>query len=132
MGLRPALVCAAAMVALVLTGCSDSGGETTGAAPAATKAGAKAAAADDSVNVDNAPVSAKALCERLKEELPRIKAVGSEVGAQAQLTLSIADLYGDNVDKLDGDVVDAQAEKTCPGTRTQLLKAAGVQSFGNL
>jgi hypothetical protein len=77
-------------------------------------------------------VSAQELCAHLKKEAPRIEAVGSEVGAMAQLTMSIADLYGDHIDRLDGSVVDEQAAKTCPDTRAALLKASGVKSFAEL
>jgi hypothetical protein len=123
--IRSALVCVAGVVALALSGCSSSGGDdTTGSAPVETTAAAAAAT--------GAPISADALCAHLKEELPRIKAVGSEVGAMAQLTISIANLYEDHLPELDGNVLDAQATKTCPQTRTEILKAAGVDSFTDL
>jgi hypothetical protein len=123
MGLRAALVCVAAVFAVALSGCSSSGGdEVAGSAPAATKAAETTAA----------PISAEDLCAHLKKELPRIKAVGSEVGAMAQLTISIANLYEDHLPELDGDVLDAQATKSCPQTRTEILTAAGVDSFTDL
>jgi hypothetical protein len=124
MGLRPGLVCVAAAFALALTGCSSSGGDDA----AARVPAAEAPAGDTKA----APISAEALCAHLKKELPRIKAVGSEVGAMAQLTVSIANLYEDHLTELDGDVLDAQATKTCPETRTEILKAAGVDSFTDL
>lgn len=132
MAIRSALVCVAAVLAVALGGCSSSGGDdVAGGTPAATKA---VAAADGGAAVDagTAPISADALCAHLKKELPRIKAVGSEVGAMAQLTISIANLYDDHLPELDGDVLDAQATKTCPQTRTEILKAAGVDSFTDL
>jgi hypothetical protein len=135
MSLRRAFVGAAVLVTIALTGCSASGGDDAGTEPAVSKTAAaapKADAGDGAVDVANAPVSAEALCAYLKKDSARIKAVGSEVGAQAQLTMGIADLYGDHLDKLDGDVVDAQALKTCPATRAELLKAAGLKSFGEL
>jgi hypothetical protein len=116
MGLRQVLACAAVMAALALTGCGASADETTTTAPAEVEA----------------PVSAEALCAYLKKELPRIKEVGSEVGAGAQLSMSIATLYDDHLDQLDGDVIDAQAAKSCPETRAELLEATGLESLGNL
>ncbi|MEU4236995.1 hypothetical protein [Actinoplanes sp. NPDC026619] len=120
------LVCVGVVAALALTGCKASGSDTA-APPAATKAATKAAETQA-----GPPISAEALCAHLKKEAPRIKAVGSEVGAMAQLTMSIADLYGDHLDQLDGDVIDEQAVKTCPETRAELVKAAGITSFAEL
>jgi hypothetical protein len=123
------------LVALGSAGCSSSGsssGTGAGAGTKATTTAAKAPEGDGSVDAAAAPISAEALCAHLKKDLPRIKAVGSQVGAEAQLTLSIADLYNDHLDQLDGDVVDAQAKQSCPDTRAELLEAAGVDSFGSL
>jgi len=128
-------VAAAFAFALTLTGCSSSGedaaGTTTGTTAGTAAAGTKAADAKAG-GAASAPISAEDLCAHLKKELPRIKAVGSEVGAMAQLTISIANLYDDHLEELDGDVLDAQATKTCPQTRTEILKAAGVDSFTDL
>ncbi|GIM92487.1 hypothetical protein [Paractinoplanes toevensis] len=119
MRVRPVLVWAGLAAVLALTGCKASAtDEAAPAAPAAAQA--------------DAPISAEALCAHLKKEAPRIEAVGSEVGAMAQLTVSIANLYGDHVDQLDGDVVDAQALKTCPDVRAELTKAAGIKSLAEL
>jgi hypothetical protein len=112
--MRRVLACAAVLAALTLTGCKASGDDSAPAAKA------------------DAPISAEALCAHLKKEAPRIEAVGSEVGAMAQLTVSIANLYEDHLDRLDGDVLDEQATKTCPDTRAELLKASGIKSFGEL
>src|SRR5512147_3169223 len=104
--MRRVLVCAAVLAALALTGCKASGDGAAGAAAPAKKDGGEVTAA-------NAPISAEALCAHLKKEAPRIQAVGSEVGAMAQLTVSIANLYEDHLDRLDGYVLDEQATKTC-------------------
>jgi hypothetical protein len=119
MRVRPVLVCVSVAAMLALTGCKASADDE--AAPVA------GTAAEGS-----APISAEALCAHLKKEAPRIIAVGSEVGAMAQLTVSIANLYDDHLDQLDGDVVDAQALKTCPDVRAELTKAAGIKSFAEL
>jgi hypothetical protein len=131
MGLRPALLCAAAVVALALTGCSAAGDDGAGAAPAAA-ATATPTTKSGGADVAAAPVSAEALCAHLKKEAPRIEAVGSEVGAEAQLTMSIASLYDDHLDQLNGSVIDAQAVQSCPDIRAKLLKAAGLKSFAEL
>jgi hypothetical protein len=125
MGLRQALACAAVTVALALTGCAASADENAAGTttPVAT---------DEGVEAAEAPVSAEALCAHLKKELPRIKEVGSEVAAGAQPAMGIATLYDDHLDQLDGDVIDAQAEKSCPRTRAALLDATGLASPGSL
>ena len=119
---RRTLACVALTAVLVLTGCKASGDDA--AAPAKGSTGEVTAA--------NAPISAEALCAHLKKEAPRIEAVGSEVGAMAQLTVSISNLYEDHLDRLDGSVLDEQASKTCPDTRAALLKASGIKSFSEL
>ncbi len=103
-----------------------------GAAPAAAATPTTTKSGGGGADVAGAPVSAEALCAHLKKEAPRIEAVGSEVGAEAQLTMSIASLYDDHLDQLDGSVIDAQAVQSCPGIRTKLLKAAGLKSFAEL
>ena len=55
-----------------------------------------------------------------------------EVGSGTQLSMSIATLYDDDLDQLDGDVIDAQAEKSCPETWAELLQATGLDSLGSL
>src|SRR5689334_4495241 len=123
MRIRAVVVGAAAVAVLALTGCGTDSGDGGGAA-----AGGKG----DGVTEANAPISADELCAYLKKELPGVKKQGSEIGAMAQLTMGIAELYGDHLDQLDGDVLDAQAVKTCPETRDELVKAAGVESLGDL
>ncbi|MFI5930811.1 hypothetical protein [Actinoplanes sp. NPDC051494] len=115
---RPVFASVTLVLALVLTGCSSSP-TTAGPAPADAPAAA-------------APIPADELCAYLEKEAPRIKEPGTEIGVMAQLTTSIADLYGDHLDQLDGDVIDAQARETCPDIRAELTAAAGVTSFGDL
>jgi hypothetical protein len=122
MSLRRVLVGVAAVVALGSAGCSasgtDGGGDVKAAAPAA-------AAADDSGD-------GKDVCAHLKKELPRIKAVGSEVGAMAQLAMSLAGFYENHEKLADGEALDAQTEKACPEVRAEILEAAGIKSFADL
>ena len=131
------LVCVAA-VALGLGGCSGSGDEGTSAGQN-TLAGQNAAAGQEApaeeVAADGKGVDAeraKALCAHLEAELPRIQAVGSEVGAMAQLAMSLAGFYEDHPKELDGTVLDAQVAQECPDTGATMLKAAGIKSFSDL
>lgn len=124
--MRRMLVGVATVVALGLTGCSTSGDDA--AAPAA---GDQVAAADAPAGTEVNTENAKALCAHLKEELPRIQAVGSEVGAMAQLTMSLASFYDGREKELDGTVLDAQVAQECPETGAAMLKAAGMKSFSD-
>ena len=123
----------AAVVTLGLAGCSGSGTDESpaaGAKAAGTTAGAKVAAGTTAAADD--AVSAKEVCAHLTKELPRIKAVGSEVGAMAQLTISLAGFYENHQKVADGAALDAQTEKACPQVRAEILKAAGMKSFADL
>jgi hypothetical protein len=142
MRLRRVLVSVAVVAALGTTGCSASGADddsdtdaapagataTAGAAERTTAAAGATAAADETTDA----AAAEDVCAHLTEELPRIKAVGSEVGAMAQLTMSLAGFYENHGKVADGTVLDAQTEKACPRVRTEILEAAGIKSFADL
>jgi hypothetical protein len=120
MRFRRVLGCVAAVVVVGLGGCSGSdAGESSTAAPAQATVGSAA--------VD--PGAGQDVCAHLSKELPRIKAVGSEVGAMAQLTMSLAGFYENHPKVADGTVLDEQTEKACPEVRAEILAAAGMQSF---
>lgn len=123
-------MCVAVVVTLGSAGCSASGSDE-GAGTGAAAAGAPAAA-DDTTGADDDPGAAKEVCAHLTKELPRIKAVGSEVGAMAQLTMSLAGFYEDHQKVADGTVLDEQTQKACPDVRAEMLKAAGIKSFADL
>ena len=84
--LFPTMLCAVALslAMLSLTACSDSGspsntGTTVAGSPPADATGTAPAGGSKTV-------PAKALCEYLSGQLPKLKAIGSEVGAMANLT----------------------------------------------
>jgi hypothetical protein len=121
-----ALVC---LSALVLSGCSS----TTDDSPAATATSAPAGAAPTGdAPADSGTVSAAALCDYLRSELPKVKAVGSEVGAMAQLAVGLANFFSENGKPADGSVMDELTTKECPDVRTETLKAIGKGSFAEL
>jgi hypothetical protein len=117
------LLAVAGLAAASITACDDPGaGPTSGAAPAAqatTAAGGKT-------------VSAAALCGYLKENVAEWKAIGSEVGAMAQMTIGLADFYDRNGAVPQGADVDEKSKAECPDVRDDVLKAAGIQSFTSL
>ncbi len=125
-----------AAAALALTGCSASTSDSPtdadagAAAPATTAATTETTTADDAAGADDA-TAGKEVCAHLKKELPRIKAVGSEVGAMAQLTMSLSSFYETHDKLADGTVLDAQTEASCPQVKAEILKAAGMTSFAD-
>jgi hypothetical protein len=130
--LFPTMLCAAALslAALSLTACSDSGSpsntDTAGAgSPAADATGTAPAGGPKTV-------SAKALCDYLSGQLPKLKAIGSEVGAMANLTGNLYSWYDGQGVVPDGYQMDEQTLKECPDVRTEVLKAAGVKTFMEL
>lgn len=126
MSLRGVLTCLSAVVVLGMAGCSAAGPEEK-QATTAPAAAATTTAAGDAVDA----AAAKEVCAHLTKELPRIKAVGSEVGAMAQLTMSLAGFYEDHAKVADGTVLDAQTESACPQVKAEMLKATGMKSFAD-
>jgi hypothetical protein len=126
------MLCAAALslAALSLTACSDSGSPSNTGTPGA---GPPAATATGTAPADGPKtVSAKALCDYLSGELPKLKAMGSEVGAMANLTGNLYSWYNGQGAVPDGNQMDEQTLKECPDVRTEVLKAAGVKTFMEL
>jgi hypothetical protein len=112
---------------LTLTGCAGTGtpeASATGSAAASTAPSAPAATGKG--------VSGKELCDYLRGELPKLQGVGSEVGAMAQLTIGLFDLYDKRGAVPDGADIDTLTRAECADVRTQVLKVAGITDFGKL
>jgi hypothetical protein len=130
-----------ATVVLVLGLCACGGGSTTvsggtssgePATSSAASAASSAASGEAPAAGDDAPAgAAKSLCAFLGQETPRLEAVGSEVGALAQLAIALAKWTEDNPTfKLkDAEQLDTLTTQGCPQTRTRLLKAIGAKQF---
>ncbi|MEU8229670.1 hypothetical protein AB0C12_08690 [Actinoplanes sp. NPDC048967] len=120
------LLAVAGLAAVSITACDDQGAASTaGAAPtarAASDAGGKTAAAGKTV-------SAAALCGYLKDNVGEWRAVGSEVGAMAQMTIGLFDFYDRNGAVPQGAEIDEKSKAECPDVRDEVLKAAGIESF---
>ncbi|WP_329100889.1 hypothetical protein OG792_19520 [Micromonospora sp. NBC_01699] len=125
-----ALVC---LSALVLTGCAN-GGADDGQAPADTgSTSAPTSDGDASAAPPAGGLSATELCDYLRGELPRLKDVGSEVGAMAQLAIGLAGWFEQQGSKpRDGAEMDELTEKECPQVRTDVLTTIGKASFSEL
>jgi hypothetical protein len=113
-------------------GSTTSGGTSSGAPAASSAAASSAAPSEAAAAGDDAPAgAAKSLCTFLEQETPRLEAVGSEVGALAQLAIALANWTEDNPTfKLkDAEQLDTLTTQGCPQTRTRLLKAIGAKQF---
>ena len=117
-----ALVC---LSALALSGCSSKTDDSPTSPATATAQAGDAPAKSDTV-------SAAALCDYLRGELPKVQANGSELGAMAQLTVGLATFFSENGKVADGSVMDELTTKECPDVRSAALKAIGKGSFAEL
>jgi hypothetical protein len=112
----------AGLSAVSITACDDSdSGSTAGAAAPTAEAAAQAATGQ--------AVSAADLCGFLKKNVAEWKAVGSEVGAMAQMTIGIADFYDQQGAVPDGSDIEEKSKAGCPEVRAEALEAAGIESF---
>ncbi|GAA3335724.1 hypothetical protein GCM10020358_05130 [Amorphoplanes nipponensis] len=124
---RTALALLVAGLATVsLAACDGSGSSSAGTAEAPAAAPAAGASTAAAAAID---VSAADLCAYLKKNVADWKAVGSEVGAMAQMTIGLADFYDGKGAVPDGADIDEKSRAQCPDVRTEVLRAAGIDSF---
>ncbi len=117
-----AIGCAAAL-ALAACGNTDAGGPATND---------PSASADESPKAGGSTVSAKELCDYLESELPNLKAIGSQVGAMARLTVNLYNWYDKRGVTPNGAEMDQKTSKECPEIKAEVNKVAGIQSFATL
>jgi hypothetical protein len=77
-------------------------------------------------------VSATEVCGYLRGQLPTLKAIGSEVGAMANLTVNLYSWYEKQGAVPTGREIDNQTRQECPDTRTEVLQISGMESFERL
>ncbi|MFD1324378.1 hypothetical protein [Micromonospora sonneratiae] len=127
---RTGMVATVGLLVLALTGC----GEDSGGSRELVPDQAPLPSASSVPTATSAPagggVSAAALCDYLRSELPGLKAVGSEVGAMAQLTMGLSGWYDQQGGAVpNGAEIDRLTTAECPQVRTDVLKVAGITSF---
>jgi hypothetical protein len=115
--------------ALSLTACSGAGTPAPASSPGS---GSAAASAPTSSAGGATIVSATALCEYLRERLPTLRKIGSEVGAMGNLAGNLYSWYEKQGAVPIGSEMDEQTQQACPDVRTEVLKLAGTQSFASL
>ena len=119
------------MVVFLTVGCG--GGKDASSAPVAS--GTKGSSAVPAPDSGTAPTDGKATCDFLRGVLPKLQAVGSSVGALAQLAGAYSGFVEQNTpsQRPDSLVLDELTTRECPAVRTAVLKVRGVNSFaGNL
>lgn len=78
-------------------------------------------------------MSSAELCGYLQGRLPELKAIGSEVGAMANLTVNLYSWYEKRGAAVPtGTEIDEQMAATCPDVRAEIFKVAGIESFATL
>ncbi|GAA0899313.1 hypothetical protein [Virgisporangium aurantiacum] len=124
------LLAVAASVGILVTGCADgaaptSAGRTDAGTPVAGTTAAATAGGSTSV-------SAEDLCGYLRGQLPTLRAIGSTVGAMANLTVNLYSWYEKRGAVPTGSEIDRQTQQECPDTRAEVLTLAGMDSFATL
>lgn len=128
----------AALLLLLLTACGGKGAEAGGGSPSAgtpapdaSASASRSASAQDPAKDDGNPVDAAAFCAFLTDEQPKVKDIGSDVGAQAALAIDLATWVSDHPEQQPRTAADfdAAARQGCPGVRESILAATGHDSI---
>jgi hypothetical protein len=121
------------IVALSLAACSG-GGETATTGPtegAATDAPSEPPSPSPAAG-DEGTVSAAALCDYLTSLLPELRAIGSEEGVMANLTLNLYGWYDEQGAVPSGFEIDEHTQAECPEVGSEVLALAGIDHFTSL
>lgn len=142
MSLAPARLGALSLSALSFAVLSLAACSSAADPPPATSAGARPSASTPKQAAPSEPavpssagssaVDAAALCAYLTGELPALQAIGSEVGAMANLAGNLFAWYDEQGAVPNGTEIDEQTLQECPDVRTEVLATAGIESFATL
>ena len=128
--MRTRILAVVCLSVLALTGCSGTTDDAPGAGTSSAPAAGDSAPAGDSAG-GGSGVSATAVCDYLRGELPKLHAVG-ELGAMAQLAVGLANFFDQNGKVANGAEIDELTTKECPDVRTDALKTIGMGTFAEL
>lgn len=99
-------------------------------------AGASATPTASATEVADSPAETKApdgkgLCGFLKSENPKMKAIGTPVGALAHLAIELATWVGNHPDQKPDDsmAMDESTKRDCPDVRNAALKILDAKTF---
>jgi hypothetical protein len=119
---------------LVLTACgSDASPDTAGSSTKPSSQVSSSAPTSQDAGAEGNPVDGATFCEFLARVEPKLKAVGSPVGAEAALAVELATWVGDHPaqkPRTASDLDDA-SQGTCPKSRTNVLASLGAASFSD-
>lgn len=88
-------------------------------------------AGDPAEGSEGDPADAKAFCAFLAEEQPKLREVGSGVGAQAALVMDLAAGVSEHPDRQLPAAADydAAAQRGCPEVRASIIAVTGHSSL---
>ncbi|SIM81186.1 hypothetical protein [Micromonospora cremea] len=129
---RVRLLALACLSAMTLTACGGGTASTTGspsAGPSAEASAAPAASATTGAGSGSGGVTASALCDYLRDELPALRKAPGEIEVMARLATGLSGWYDQRGGVPDGTEIDTLTKEQCADVRTEVLELAGVQSF---
>jgi hypothetical protein len=123
-------------LALALSGCSsssDSPSPASAASPAASAAAASTATDDSAPGSGSDDVLASRLCTALSKTTADMQmSNASPAAAQAQIAMALAEVYGDDVAKMDGATIETMLKQTCPEVHDEALSTMKLTSFDQM
>ncbi|MGW3606832.1 hypothetical protein [Micromonospora sp. NPDC005161] len=129
---RVRLLALACLSAMTLTACGGGTASTTGSSPSGPSAepsAAAAASATTGTGSGSGGVTASALCDYLRDELPALRKAPGEIEVMGRLATGLSGWYDERGGVPDGSEIDKLSREQCADVRTEVLKLAGVQSF---
>jgi hypothetical protein len=117
-----------AVLLLALTAC---GGGATSDTNGSSPAGSPATSATEAGSADGNPVDGPEFCAFLTREAPRLKAVGSAVGAKAAFAIELATWIGEHPAQKPRTATDLDdaSQQSCPDTRKAVVASLGATDF---
>ncbi|WP_328415704.1 hypothetical protein OG470_24135 [Micromonospora sp. NBC_00389] len=118
---------------VTLTACGGSSDDDTTASSSPEASAEVSAAAAPSVTTgagtESGGVTATALCDYLRGELPALRKAPGEIEVMGRLATGLSGWYDQRGGVPDGSQIDTLTKEQCADVRTEALKLAGVQSF---
>ncbi|MFF4874955.1 hypothetical protein [Micromonospora sp. NPDC000668] len=115
---------------VTLTACGGSSDDDTTASSSSPEASAAPApSVTTGAGAESGGVTATALCDYLRGELPALRKAPGEIEVMGRLATGLSGWYDQRGGVPDGSQIDTLTREQCADVRTEALKLAGVQSF---
>jgi len=72
------------------------------------------------------------VCTFIEGQLPKLKAIGSTVGAEANIAVSLFDFFDKHGIAPDGGQLETATKAQCPDVHAQLLTVTGLSSLAQI